>query len=442
MRTAALWRNRHPAARRLAAFAAVNLVLLNVVLPLATGTSLRHTALGDAGRVLLLAPVKDADSWRPMIAAVRCVREQPGQLLYASLFFARQTKFQYPPTSLLLTYPAELARVTATLARVGVSWTQLLNGMSWVFVLATAAFVVDLLRRGVGGAARAGVILLAGAGAVLAVSYYPVVRAYSLGQVQVWINALFAALVWCHAAGRQRTAGALAGLMCLIKPQYAFVLLWAVLRRQWPFAAAAALTGVAGLAVSVALFGVANHLDYLGVLAYLARHGESFYPNQSVNGLLHRLLSNGNNLEWDAHAFPPFHAAVWAGTTASSAALLGLALLWPVRGEARGSTLDLGVAVLSCTLASPVAWEHHYGVFLPVYAILFGALGGRRDGIMALVLLGVSYALTANFFVALTRLATPPANLLQSYALAGGLLALALAYRVRTHQPDASARER
>jgi hypothetical protein len=438
MRSAALWRSRHPAARRLVGFAAVNLLLLNVALPLTTSTSLRHTALGDAGRVVLLAPVKDADSWRPMIAAVRCLREQPGQLLYASLFFARQTKFQYPPTSLLLTYPAELARVTAMLARVGLSWTQVLNGISWVLVLAAVVFVADLVRRGVGGAGRPDGVLLAGAAAMLAVSYYPLVRAYSLGQVQVWINALFAAVVWCHAAGRMRTAGALAGLMCLIKPQYAFLVLWGMLRRQWPFVAAAALTGAAGLAISLALFGIANHLDYLGVLSYLARHGESFYPNQSVNGMLHRLLGNGNNLEWDAHAFPPFHPVVWIGTAAASVVLLGLALFWPVRRSGRGSTLDLGVAALSCTLASPVAWEHHYGVFLPVYALLFGVLGSRQGGSMALVLLGISYALTANFFVGLTRLTASPVNLLQSYTLAGGLLALVLAYRIRAAGPATS----
>jgi hypothetical protein len=116
---------------------------------------------------------------------------------------------------------------------------------------------------------------------------------------------------------------------------------------------------------------------------------------------------------------------------ASSLVLIALGLLAPVPRGARGSALDLGVAALTCTLASPVAWEHHYGVLLPVYAVLFGALCRTPGSGSGLAVLGVSYALTSNYFPALNRFAGTPFNFLQSYTLAGGLLALGLLYRLR-----------
>ena len=36
--------------------------------------------------------------------------------------------------------------------------------------------------------------------------------------------------------------------------------------------------------------------------------------------------------------------------------------------------IALGIVVVSLTLASPIAWEHHYGVFLPVFAFMAGVL--------------------------------------------------------------------
>jgi alpha-1,2-mannosyltransferase len=407
MRIAALWRHWSPAARALALFAAANVLVLNLALPLALGTPAGLTGLSETYRLFRLQKVKDADSWRPMIEAVRCLRDRPDQLLYTTLFFGRKTKFQYPPTSLLAVYPAVLARA-------GFDGQFILNAVSWALVLATAAFAAAVLVSGLpAGAAptRRDRALFAAVGLGLGLTYYPVVRAYCLGQIQVWVNALFAALVWAWMGQKKKTCGVLAGVMCLIKPQYGVLLLWGTLRRQWSFVLAAVTAGGVGLAFSVWRFGLANHWDYLPVLSFIARHGESFYPNQSINGLLHHLMGNGDSLDWNPHGFAPFHPVVYGGTTLASLVLL-----------------DLGAAAVAGTLASPVAWEHHYGVLLPVYAVLFAGLygKGRRVGLLALA---GSYALTSNFFVVLNTFAATPFNFLQSYVLFGGLLALGLLLR-------------
>ena len=102
------------------------------------------------------------------------------------------------------------------------------------------------------------------------------------------------------------------GVLCLIKPHYGLFVLWALLRKEWRFAFACVAAGLVGLIGSVAVFGFANHLDYLPVLSHLAERGETYYPNHSVNGLLNRLMSVGEpelyrNLDWGDGAFPPFN---------------------------------------------------------------------------------------------------------------------------------------
>jgi hypothetical protein len=79
--------------------------------------------------------------------------------------------------------------------------------------------------------------------------------------------------------------------------------------------------------------------------------------------------------------------------------------------------------VASLTIASPIAWEHHYGVLLPIFAILFANMVGERA---RLAWLAASYLLAANFFLAANALAGSALNIVQSYLLAAALVALAL----------------
>src|SRR2546422_5932650 len=41
--------------------------------------------------------------------------------------------------------------------------------------------------------------------------------------------------------------------------------------------------------------------------------------------------------------------------------LISLCLLWRRRAADAGGIVDLMIAVLTCVMASPIAWEHHYG---------------------------------------------------------------------------------
>ena len=362
------------------------------------------------------------------------------RLLYQELFFERGVKLQYPPTSLLLLDGLRRLPGAAYFPGGDPLSDASLNALSWLAVLVSAllsaaVLVFSVRQRSPTGSpplSRADSVLLALAGVLAGFAFYPLVRGFYLGQIQTFIDALLAALVLAWVAGRHATAGVLAGLICLIKPQLGFLVLWAAVRRRWRFVAGwGSVATVAGCA-SLAAYGIATHLDYLEVLSFIGRRGEGFHPNQSLNGLLNRMLGIGNNLAWRGELFAPFDPRVYWLTLVSSLLLLGLALLYRRREHAGADALDLGIAIVSVTLASPVAWTHHYAVFLPVFAMSVpatfaaGSLGSSR-----FVLLLVSYVLVADNFRALNRLADTPFNFLQSYVFFAGLVLLFLLYRLR-----------
>jgi alpha-1,2-mannosyltransferase len=393
----------------LATVLAVHAVAIPLMLRLGFGTPRPDTIVGHVER--LVHRQQAADSWRPMAAAQAFADANPGRDIYEEIFFRRKVKFQYAPTSLL--YVRHLPRAT-------------LNVLSWAAVWMTIVLTVLIFRDAHAGNAPAMRASLVVAG--LAATFYPLLKGYTLGQIQVWVDALFACSVWAWLRGLKRTAGVALGLACLIKPPLVPLALWAMIRREWRLAAGFATTFAVGVAVSVAIYGLASHLSYVRVLSYIAERGEAYYPNQSFNGLLNRWYSNGSNLEFDDHAFSPPHPIVAIGTTASALALYSLALLLPARIPSRDRRFDLAIITLTATMASPIAWEHHYGVLLPVFALVVpAALDQRPLGRWTAALLVASFLLTAQYVQPVQRLASTPVNPLQSYVLLGAVFLLILA---------------
>lgn len=445
------WRGLTPLTRRLLVFALLNGVVLDLALMGLFLTPWRLTIFGQVAQ--FATATQGEDSWGPMLRAFAYVHEDHARPVYDEIFFDQQYKFQYPPTTLLFLY------VLKPLGAVAGKWPLgTLDLVSWLALAVTLGLTVRLFERSLdvhGPGARSGIPESRAAGGAervtrvavvlfLGLTFYPAVKAYTLGQVQVWINAMFAAALWAWIIGRERVSGALLGTACLIKPQYGLFVLWGVLRRRWGFLSAFAITAAAGLLCSVALFGWADHLNYLDVLSFISRRGESYYPNQSVNGLLHRLLFNGYNLGWKGRYFPPFHPAIYLLTVTSSVILIAVGLLWRTSGAEKGGIAEFCIVGLTCTLASPVAWEHHYGILLPIYAwIVPRVLRERPFGRGTVPYLTTSYVLCSNFLAASTALAAiPVANVGQSYLLAGALMAwiALLVLRARGPAPPVEAR--
>ncbi len=366
------------------------------------------------------------DSWKPMFDAWTLPEARQGDGLYERLFFTEQTKFQYAPTSLL---------VFDGLALFGPSSFDELKAAGNLISRASLALLVMvvfyLLTPPLRPPRQAPIewlhqLALAAAFCLL---FYPFTKGLHLGQIQSWITCLIAAAVAAWSSGRPATSGVLVALAALLKPQYGLLLVWGLLRREWRYSVAFFVTGGVFGIVSLFRYGFGNHLEYLGVLSFLSRHGESYYPNQSINGLTHRLLGNGNNLEW-VQGFPPFSPLVYTITLVTSLCLLGLALI-PKSGTSRESrTADLTCCILAMTIASPIAWEHHYGILLPIAACVFGGrCGTLSKPQLALVVTATIAAATLNEWP--NALADTPFNPLQSGLLVAALACLGLLVTLR-----------
>lgn len=415
-----------PLTRRLALFVLASALGTSALLAAAG----EPTALDETAR--FLRGVAGVDSWLPMSQAYALATSEPAEPIYQRLFDEHRIKFIYPPTSLLLNRALDLGLAPSR-------WGSALNLLSWLCVALAIGFSAALLDGALRSASPPASRAERWARIALAVAFglcfYPLVKAYTLGQMQVVVNACFAAFLWCWLTGRRAAAGVLVAAMAAVKPQYGLLALWGVVRGEWRFTAAAAAAGLALLALSIASFGLADHVDYVRVLAHVGRHGEAYWPNQSANGFLQRLLGNGESAAWNPTAYPPFHPVVYAGTLATSVALLLAGLFAPPRCQKRGDALDLAGFALALTLASPLAWEHHYGVLLPILALLLAAsLTWRAWGAATWPLLALCAWLASNYWHVLGRLSGTVWNPLQSLLFAAALVLFALLIRLR-HSP-------
>jgi len=411
-------------------FFAVNALLINFFL-----SHIQPTTVWDWTLNYLRVRIhQSADSWLPMRSALEYLSDGGDKGLYQQMFFAQKTKFIYPPTSLVPIEP--LFRIPQG------QFITIMNWLSWIAVALSAYFLFRVLQllianrypnRQMSVRESAGVLLLS---AIYTVTFYPIVKSWELGQAQTFINLLFPIALYAFLRERQVLSGVAIGLICLIKPQLSLMFIWGLVRRNWRFLLGLSIPVIIGLAISILRYGWENHLEYLQVLSYISRYGEAFYPNQSINGFLNRLLFIGNSLKWDPHNYPPYNVFVHLGTIVSSVALVGSAILITARRPSNSgnvASLEFSIAVLSFTIASPIAWEHHYGIMLPMYAVttVLATYCGRRTRISLIACLMLSFVLSSNFWQ-VTLLATDSHfNFVESYLLAGALLLLGCMYYTR-----------
>ena len=116
-------------------------------------------------------------------------------------------------------------------------------------------------------------------------------------------------------------------------------------------------------AISLWRYELQNHLAYLEVLKFLGRHGEIYFANNSVNGILNAYFSGRNNMVFDVPGLLPDVPIVYWGTLTASLLALGFIIIPPVwRRHEKPNVADFGAASICTVIGSPVAWEHHYEI--------------------------------------------------------------------------------
>lgn len=398
----------------------------------------------------LLGYSNQGDSWIPIREALNFLHSDQSRPVYETLFFAKAIRFQYPLTSLL---PFEF------LSSLGLTSIRALNLLNFAIyclnvvaigVLALLLFRAPSTVRGQPDKPETldpGRVLVAALAAVATISFYPLVRAVELGQIQVWIDALFTFSVIFWLTERRLAAGICMGIACTIKPQLALFLVWGALWRQKAFCAGMMAIAVPIVLISFLLYGLHNNLGYLDVLAFLSKHGESFFANNSVNGILNGYFSPNDPHLWDASSLTPFVSAVYAGTLAASLVAVGMIIVPPLLKRDRTPGLaSLGAAAICAVSGAPVAWEHHYGILVPIYLV------GLRDAwqlprrfrrTIILTLLSLSWILVANVIPFTLLAGNTPFSFVQQHCFFGALLLLSALfvsknYTCRQGQPALS----
>jgi len=342
--------------------------------------------------------------------------QQHPNALYETVFFQRGVRFIYPPTALLL------YRAWQAAAWIHIPPSVAMNAMLLLALLGSMAVAGEFLLRLLPErtirestpADRWKVRLLVSA---LIFVFLPLINAYRLGQVQALLNFLVIASAFLWLRGRRVSSAILVGLTCWLKPQMSLYLLWGLLRRQWSFAISLLITLLLGLSISVAVFGWHNTTEYLQVLSFLSRRGDALATNQSLNGLLHRVMHVGSPVTW-IYGYPPYNRSIYLTTVLSSALILALALAVPMlRREAR-CIADFMLFAMATTMASPIAWEHHYGVFFLVF-LLWMPVASRRWKTFFILL--AIYLLMTDTWAPLTALMFTRWTFLISHVYFGGL---------------------
>jgi hypothetical protein len=391
--------------------------------------------------------IVSADSWFAMSRALQYMHDaDPGQV-YKALLFAHHIKFQYAPTGLLL---------LEVLHRLGVDQVSELNFFNAWLMAATGLVIAVLATRLLPRLVVRGIPVPIGPLAFLfALRFFPSSFAFEIGQIQVLLGLLFSLACLAILQGRPGLAGFLMALAATIKPQFLAFGVLALWRREWRFLAGFAVVSAMAVVAALWLYGWEAQFSYFrDVLPYLSRHGECSHINQSVNGLLNRYLEAAPCVDHDPQGdpgapaqswFPPYNGAVYAGTLLSSLMLLAVPFLVKPQSSDRSVVLlHFCVACLAFTMASPIAWIHHYNIMVPCYLAVLHvfASGWRgRSDTWLLAALAASWLLSA---FAVSQPFAPTghhANLLQSHTFFGACLLIVVAVvLLRRPLPESASR--
>lgn len=303
--------------------------------------------------------------FRPIFAAAKELRDDP----HARIYHPEELKqnlasFVYTPFTAMAASP---------LVRPGVSrfavanWVSAVNHAMWV---AGGALLILIALRG-RPITPAWVALLV----LHYVLYYPMAKALQLTQASVWIFFFLTLSAFWLQRRRHVLAGAALAVGVSIKPHLAVVLIAMSLARGFPLRMIiSCLVGLAlTTAASVWYAGWDNCVDYVTRVLPILSAGYAYYPNQSLNGLLHRMFTST-----DPRAFNLAPNIAWIKTVCAAYGIAVQAVAVIVLRQARTPRSDerlvLAYATLlvAATAASPVCWLHHFTVLLIAFAAAVG----------------------------------------------------------------------
>ncbi|MGA9673573.1 MAG: glycosyltransferase 87 family protein [Terracidiphilus sp.] len=260
---------------------------------------------------------------------------------------------------------------------------------------------------------------------------FPLHRNFSLGQFYVFLLLLIVTACWAYLRGYHALAGALVAIAaaCKIFPLALFVFF--LQRRDWRALASGAVTLLATVGVSIAIFGWNLNRTYLREILPWGLHGEampSYAVNASISELLHHLFLS--EPQWNPHPWHDSPLCYALLLPVLQMLVLAPAILLIRRGvEDQGRMLLEWSALLTAllTVSTEPAFYNFVLMVMPVCVVAMVLLQRKRYGWLIgllLVYLGIGSPISAQDFT------TGPAVLLHvlrlpcMFALLLGMYAL------------------
>ena len=326
--------------------------------------SLIGTALAIYGLVLVQAGFRHQDLGAYLAAAHDVLSGHP---LYAAFLHhpfpdpTLRPAYIYPPAFALLIAPLAWFPVDGA----GAIWLLICQGC----LAAAMLLVIRWLRPPAW--AITGII-------VATATFYPLWIDAVQGQANLILVLLITAGVAGIVRGDARFGTAL-GVATALKLTPALLLLWLLLDRRFK-AAAWMLAGFAGVTVAAGLLRFSDSLAFFGQVVPALAGGTAVYANQSLTGVLARILSaNPYTNPWVALTWMPLLAA---------AAALTLVAVWYSRTRDHPALARVAAFLPLLPLLSSVTWPHHLVVLLPVLWFAVIALAERQWPIVQTIALG------------------------------------------------------
>ena len=240
----------------------------------------------------------------------------------------------------------------------------------WLFLIQAAVLAsVLIIYRMIGRPSRVELLALV---AVLT-TFFPLANTVLAGTMNSLLLLLLTG-AWAFWLRRRDVAGGvLLGAAAVFKLFPAALLPYLAWRRHWKWLAAATATGVAGLALGLAVTSLDHNIYYFReMLPHLAA-GTGYRENQSLAGVAARIC--------DPSTANAGGSAGWCGRLIDwPAVFLLLAIVWRMTSRVSRSGLEFALAVTALPLISSVTWSFPLVILiLPIAMLVRQALRGRMS---------------------------------------------------------------
>jgi len=248
----------------------------------------------------------------------------------------------------------------------------------WLFLIQAAVLAsLLIIYRVIGRPSRAELLALV---AVLT-TFFPLANTVLAGTMNSLLLLLLTGAWACWHRRRDVASGVLVGAAAVFKLFPAALLPYLAWRRHWKLLAAAAVTGLAGVGLGLAVTSLDHNIYYFReMLPHLAA-GTGYRENQSLAGVAARIC--------DPDTTNAGGSAGWCGRLIDwPAVLVLLTIVWRLTSRASRSGLEFALAVTALPLISSVTWSFPLVILiLPIALLVRQAMSGRmpRGQIRALM---------------------------------------------------------